>query len=72
MKAMALQPSGSLDHLVLQQRDDPGDPGPGEIRVALHGSSLNFHDLGVATGAMATVDGRIPLADGAGVVEKVG
>lgn len=72
MKAMALQPSGSLDHLVLQQQDDPGDPGPGEIRVALHGSSLNFHDLGVATGAMATVDGRVPLADGAGVVEKVG
>jgi NADPH:quinone reductase-like Zn-dependent oxidoreductase len=72
MKVMSLQPSGSLDHLVLQQRDDPGDPGPGEIRVALHGSSLNFHDLGVATGAMPTADGRIPLADGAGVVEKIG
>jgi NADPH:quinone reductase-like Zn-dependent oxidoreductase len=40
--------------------------------VALHGSSLNFHDLGVATGRMPSADGRVPLADGAGIVEAVG
>ncbi|WP_210359436.1 zinc-dependent alcohol dehydrogenase family protein [Sphingomonas beigongshangi] len=72
MKAMTLQPPIGLDRLTLQDRPDPGLPGAGEIRVALHGSSLNFHDLGVATGRMPTADGRIPLADGAGIVEAVG
>jgi NADPH:quinone reductase-like Zn-dependent oxidoreductase len=52
--------------------DDPGSPGPGEIRVRLHGSSLNFHDLDVTSGHMPTAEGRIPMSDGAGVVEAVG
>lgn len=72
MKAMVLQAPIGLDRLTLKERPDPGAPGNGEIRVALHGSSLNFHDLGVATGRMPTEDGRIPLADGAGIVEAVG
>jgi NADPH:quinone reductase-like Zn-dependent oxidoreductase len=72
MRAMALQAPVSLDRLTLVDRADPGQPGPGEIRVALHGGTLNFHDLGVATGRMPTDDGRIPLADGAGTVEAVG
>ena len=72
MKAMALRSPAGLDRLILEDRVDPGQPGPGEIRVALHGSSLNFHDLGVVLGRMPTEDGRIPLADGAGVVESVG
>jgi NADPH:quinone reductase-like Zn-dependent oxidoreductase len=72
MKAMVLQPPIGLDRLTMEDRPDPGAPGMGEIRVALHGSSLNFHDLGVATGRMPTEDGRIPLADGAGIVEAVG
>jgi NADPH:quinone reductase-like Zn-dependent oxidoreductase len=72
MKAMTLRSPAGLDRLTLEERADPGDPGPGEIRVALHGSSLNFHDLGVATGGMPTADGRIPLADGAGVIEAIG
>ncbi|WP_342657067.1 NAD(P)-dependent alcohol dehydrogenase [Sphingomonas carotinifaciens] len=72
MKAMALRAPIGLDRLAMEDRRDPGEPGPGEIRVALHGSSLNFHDLGVATGRMPAADGRIPLADGAGTVEAVG
>jgi NADPH:quinone reductase-like Zn-dependent oxidoreductase len=72
MKAMVLRPPFGLDRISLEERPDPGIPGAGEIRVALHGSSLNFHDLGVATGRMPTADGRIPLANGAGVVEAVG
>jgi len=72
MKAMVLQPPIGLERLTVEDRPDPGAPGAGEIRVALHGSSLNFHDLGVATGRMPTADGRIPLADGAGTVEAVG
>lgn len=72
MKVMALRSPAGLDRLILEDRPDPGEPGRGEIRVALHGSSLNFHDLGVATGSMPAEDGRVPLADGAGVVESVG
>ena len=72
MRAMVLRSPIGLDRLALEEHADPGAPGAGEIRVALHGSSLNFHDLGVATGRMPTADGRIPLADGAGVVEAIG
>src|SRR3954449_6104052 len=72
MKAIALRSPGGLDRLEMKDRPDPGEPGPGQIRVALHGSSLNFHDLGVATGRMPAADGRVPLADGAGIVEAVG
>jgi len=72
MRVMALRSPAGLDGLSMEDRPDPGQPGPGQIRVALHGSSLNFHDLGVATGRMPTAHGRVPLADGAGVVESVG
>ena len=72
MKAMVLRAPIGLDRLVLEDRPDPGAPGPGEIRVRLHGSTLNFHDLGVATGRMPAADGRVPLADGGGVVEALG
>ncbi|MDQ0315429.1 zinc-dependent alcohol dehydrogenase family protein [Amorphus orientalis] len=72
MKAITLQAPGGLDRLVVTEMADPGDPGPGEIRVRIHASSLNFHDLGVVSGRMPTEDGRIPMSDGAGVVEAVG
>lgn len=72
MKAMKLRAPAGLDRLALVEAEDPGTPGPGEIRVAVHGSSLNYHDLAVASGWMPTADGRIPLADGAGIVESVG
>ncbi len=72
MKAMTLRSPAGLDTLQSEDRADPGVPGAGMIRVALHGSSLNYHDLGVVTGRMPTEDGRIPLSDGAGVVESIG
>ena len=50
----------------------PGEPGPGEIRVRIHASSLNFHDYGVACRREPVDDGRIPMSDGAGVVQAVG
>ncbi len=52
--------------------EPPANPGKGEIRVRVHASSLNYHDFAVVLGAIPTRDGRIPLADGAGVVEAVG
>ena len=72
MKAMIVHAPAALDNLRLEERPDPGAPGMGEVRVRLHGSSLNFHDLGVVTGRMGEADGLIPLADGAGIVEAVG
>ena len=76
MKGLWLRPPGGLDALQLEEMPDPGLPGPGEIRVRLHASSLNYHDLLVVTGGMATAtpmgEGRIPLSDGAGVVEAAG
>ncbi|SHJ29032.1 NADPH:quinone reductase [Roseomonas rosea] len=72
MRVMVVQAPGGLDRLEMVERPDPGQPGKGEIRVALHASSLNYHDYGVATGRARAADGRIPMADGAGVVEAVG
>lgn len=72
MKGIALRAPGGLDRLELIDMPEPGNPGPGEIRVRLHASSLNYHDYGVASGRMRTADRRVPMSDGAGVVEAVG
>lgn len=72
MRTIRLQAPGGLDRLVLAEEDAPGEPHAGEIRVRLHASSLNYHDYLVAVGAMKSADGRIPMSDGAGVVEAVG
>lgn len=72
MKVMALRSPIGLDTLTLEDRPDPGQPGSGEIRVAIHGSTLNNHDLGVASGRRQIAAGLVPLADGAGIVESVG
>ena len=72
MKVVTLGSGGGLDQLQVVKRDAPGEPGPGEIRVRIHASSLNFHDYAVVAGMIPTEDGRIPMSDGAGVVEAVG
>ncbi|NVN09647.1 zinc-dependent alcohol dehydrogenase family protein [Nguyenibacter vanlangensis] len=72
MKTYVVRTPGGLDRLEIVERDDPGEPGPGEVRVAIHATSLNFHDLLVANGGIPTEDGRVLMADGAGVVEAVG
>jgi len=72
MKAMVLNQPGGLDNLQLVDLPDPGTPGEHEIRVRIHATSLNFHDLLVAEGSSPTAAGRMMMADGAGVVEEVG
>lgn len=62
----------SLDTLLPGTAEDPGQPGPGQIRVRLQASSLNYHDFAVVTGMIPAEAGRIPMSDGAGVVEAVG
>ncbi|MBK79647.1 MAG: NAD(P)-dependent alcohol dehydrogenase [Gammaproteobacteria bacterium] len=71
MKAIKLSKPGGLDKLAVAEVD-ARDPGPGEIRVAVAASSLNFHDYAVVSGMLNVADGRIPMSDGAGRVEAVG
>ncbi len=72
MKGITLGPSGGLDRIRHVELPDPGEPGPGEIRVRVHATSLNYHDYRVVKGDNPKTVGRIPMADGAGVVEAVG
>ena len=74
MKTMILKAPGGLERLACIDADDPGAPGPGQIRVRLQASSLNYHDFGVVSGTrpVPVRDGIVPMSDGAGVVEAVG
>lgn len=72
VKAIRIKAPGGLNRLEEVQLPDPGAPGVGEIRVRLHATSLNHHDYRVVAGETGVADGRIPMADGAGVVEAVG
>lgn len=71
MKAAVVNAPGGLERLAIVERDTP-EPGPHELLVRIHASSLNFHDYAVATGAIPTVDGRVLMSDGAGEVVAVG
>jgi NADPH:quinone reductase-like Zn-dependent oxidoreductase len=72
MKTVIVKAPGGLDHLTMIDTPDPGLPGPGEIRVKLRASSLNYHDFGCCNTPGRVADGRIPMSDGAGVVDGVG
>ena len=72
MKTVILRAPGGLDSLEVREAPDPGQPGPGQIRVVMHATSLNYHDLLVANGCIPTEDSRVLMSDGAGVVETVG
>lgn len=72
MKSITLSSPGGLEHLNLNNSAEPGAPGPGQMRVRIHACSLNYHDYAVVIGAIPTEDQRIPMADGAGVVEAIG
>lgn len=72
MNGIRLKAPGGLDQLTGVELPDPGQPGEGQIRVRLHASSLNYHDYRVLSVPGSVADGRIPMSDGAGVVEAVG
>jgi NADPH:quinone reductase-like Zn-dependent oxidoreductase len=72
MQGIALRAPGGLDRLESTDLPDPGAPAAGQVRVRLQASSLNYHDYAVALGVIPSADGRIPMSDGAGVVEAVG
>ena len=72
MRAMRVRQPAGLEHLVLDEGLASRSPGPGEVRVRIHASSLNYHDYVVASGYIPTPDGRIPMSDAGGVVLEVG
>ena len=72
MKVVHLSAPYELDRLTVSNDSDPGEPGPGEIRVRVHASSMNYHDYAVVRGWLPTAEGRIPLSDAGGVVEAIG
>jgi NADPH:quinone reductase-like Zn-dependent oxidoreductase len=63
--------SPGLDKLYLEHME-PLAPLEGEILVRVRASSLNFHDLGIVTGALPVDPGRIPLSDCSGNVVDIG
>ncbi|MEQ1497982.1 MAG: NAD(P)-dependent alcohol dehydrogenase [Novosphingobium sp.] len=72
MRCIRVGSPATLDTLLPATAEDPGQPGPGQIRVKLTASSLNYHDFAVVSGMLPTAAGRIPMSDGAGMVEAVG
>lgn len=71
MKAIQLSAPGGLDSLQMIDLPEPEAPRAGEITVRLSASSLNYHDLLVASSPRA--EGRlIPMSDSAGLVVAVG
>src|ERR1700737_2790463 len=73
MRVYQLDRPGSLDGLVLAERDIPS-PADGEGLVRVRASSLNVRDLMIINGQfpMPVPPGRVPLSDGAGEVVAVG
>jgi NADPH:quinone reductase-like Zn-dependent oxidoreductase len=72
MWGIRIQAARGLEGLNVVELPDPGAPGPGDVRVRVRASSLNFHDYAVCRSRDPKFEGRIPLADGAGTVEAVG
>jgi len=64
---------GSLDYLARGQEPLP-EPGPGQVRVQVMASSLNFRDLLVMKGTLRypTTPGAVPLSDAAGIIDALG
>jgi NADPH:quinone reductase-like Zn-dependent oxidoreductase len=73
MKRYELTGGFGFENLKLVERPRP-DPGPGQVLVRVNATSLNYRDLMTVTGTYNPKMPlpRVPLSDGAGVVEAVG
>ncbi len=71
MRTAILKSPGGLDELYITEQPIPV-AGPGQVLVRIKASSLNYHDLLVVKGQIPVADGRVPMSDGAGVVEAIG
>src|SRR5690349_8314843 len=73
MKAIVYRDNGGPDVLELVDRD-PGEPGPGEVRVRVEVSGVNPTDWKsrAGSGRPGPAGEIVPNQDGAGVVDAVG
>ncbi|MGJ5068876.1 zinc-dependent alcohol dehydrogenase family protein [Bradyrhizobium oligotrophicum] len=72
MKAYHLNGHAGAGRLVRTDVVKP-EPGRGEVRIRVEAASLNYRDLLILDRAgEGGFDGRIPLSDGAGIVDVVG
>ena len=74
MRAIICNTLAGLDGLALEERPDPGAPGPGEVRIRIAAAGLNYADLLVTQGKYQ-VKHEPPFVLGfeaAGTIEAVG
>lgn len=71
VKTVYVQAGGGFDK-VMVGISQAREPQAGEITVRIRASSLNYHDLGVVSGATPPRERRIPMSDGAGEVIAIG
>lgn len=72
MRAYHLNSHAGTGRLVQADISKP-EPGNGEVRVRVEAASLNYRDLLTLDRAgQNNLNGRVPLSDGAGVVDAVG
>jgi NADPH:quinone reductase-like Zn-dependent oxidoreductase len=74
MRAVVITKHGDLSVLQVQQRPDPGPPGPGQLRVAVRAAGVNFADHLARVGLYPDAP-KLPAVVGyevAGIVEAVG
>ena len=74
MRAIVCNALTGIDGLVLEQRPDPGAPGPGEVRIRISAAGLNYADLLVTTGKYQVKHDPpfIPGFEAAGMIEALG
>ena len=70
-RAIYLKAGGGYDNVFLADQEI-SDPKTNEVQVRLHANSLNYHDYAVVSGIWGPTEQRIPMADGADEVIKVG
>lgn len=76
MRAVFYEGFGPAGEVLTLGDLDPGEPGPGEVRVGLRASGVNPSDVklraGARPGATMAFPRIVPHSDGAGVIEAVG
>ena len=73
MRVYEIQGAGGIDALAISERFEP-DPGPGQVKVKIHASSINYRDLLMIEDPLSRglELPRIPNSDAAGEIVAIG
>ena len=74
MRAIVCSALTGIDGLALEERPDPGPPGPAQVRVRIAAAGLNYADLLVTTGKYQVKHEPpfVPGFEAAGTIEAIG